>query len=65
MMKQAAASALKSLEGLDAAKIKAVSIIFTDTKGKEAPEEMEDEEMEDDGEEVEEEKVCKHCGKPC
>jgi methionyl-tRNA synthetase len=68
MLKQAAQNAMKSLEGLDASKVKAVNIIFTDTSSKElredAGDEMED--MDNNGEMEEDEgegKVCPHCGK--
>lgn len=65
MLKQAAQNAMKSLEGLDASKVKAVNIIFTDTSSKELREDAGDE-MEDNGEMEEDEgeaKVCSHCGK--
>jgi predicted amidophosphoribosyltransferase len=51
MMQEAAAKAMKSLEGLDASKVKAVSIIFSNSSKPE---------MEDG--EYDEEEVCPECG---
>ena len=57
MMQMAASKAMKALEGLDAAKVKSISIIFSDSKGEEEPE--------DEEEDISEEKTadqCPECG---
>ena len=65
IMKKAANSALRTLEGLDASNIKAISILFTDTKNKKSESEEPENEMEDEmegGEEEGSEEECPECG---